>query len=61
MLKTDFVKSCQIFVRDAKTFLLGSVDEKKFYVLKKGQVLEFVNKNKIGCIHEFRGDTMRNK
>lgn len=29
MLKTDFVKSCQIFVRDAKTFLLGSVDEKK--------------------------------
>lgn len=34
---------------------------RKFCILKKGQIFEFVNKNKIGCILKFEGDTMRNK
>lgn len=34
---------------------------KKFCILKKGQILEFVNKNKIGCILKFKGDTERNE
>ena len=34
---------------------------KKFCILKKGQILEFVNKNKVGCILKFRGDTEINE
>ena len=34
---------------------------KKFCILNKGQILEFVNKNKVGCILKFRGDTERNE
>lgn len=42
-------------------FLFGSVDEKEILCTKKGQIFEFVSKNKIGCILKFKGDTMRNQ
>lgn len=33
----------------------------RLYILKKGKVLEVVNKDKICCMNDLKGDTVTNK
>lgn len=55
---------CQISVWDARLIKYGSclgVLMMRLYILKKGKVLEVVNKDKICCMNDLKGDTVTNK